>query len=143
MNPICDKRKWENGQVLRRTLNLPALDIVSKGEIQPSTTLGCLCETQVSVGMLVLDDRPDIKQTLSTTYGFVDTYQGSPESVKLYHEASVPEFRPDPFTYAERDAEIPFLCPREYFLIVFEVRIRQVFIEWGTVVSVLKKIVKE
>lgn len=93
--------------------------------------------------MLVLDDRPDLKQTISATYGFVDTYHGSQESVKIYYENAAPGFSPDPFTYAERNADMPFLCPREYFLYVFEVRIRQVFIEWGSVVSVLKRIVKE
>lgn len=122
---------------------MPALTIAGDGESDTSNTLGSLYETQVSVGMLVLDDRPDIRQTISTTYGFVDTFHGSPESVKIYHDWTRPEVRPDPFTCGERDSGMPILCPRMHFLVVFEVRIGGVLREWDAVVSVLTRMVQE
>ncbi|KUI69479.1 hypothetical protein VM1G_05343 [Cytospora mali] len=99
------------------------------------------CE-QVSLGM-ERETIPLFLDTISTTYGFVDMYHGSSEPVKVYDGCIQPGYRPDPFSYGERDADITLLCPREYFLFVFEVRIQQVFIEWGSVVSIMKRIVKE
>lgn len=124
-------------------MKLPILDIADNDERITSTTPGYLYETQVSVGMLVLDDRPDPCQTISTTYGFIDTFHGSQESVKVYDHWTRPEYRPDPFTCGEGNACLPILCPRMHFLVILEVRIGGVLRAWDAVVFGLTRTIQE
>ncbi|KAL6413122.1 hypothetical protein AUP68_02620 [Ilyonectria robusta] len=103
----------------------------------PPTDIDFLCEAQVSVLITGLD----LKRWVA--YCFVDTYfekEDRREGVESYDdevefdEDDKPCCQPDPFTSGESDATLPVLCPREYFVVVLESRLRQIRDEWHVVV---------
>ena len=51
--------------------------------------------------------------------------------------------RPDPLAAGEINAHEPIWMPREYFLTVFQVRIRQVLREWNYIADKVDEEVKE
>jgi hypothetical protein len=82
-------------------------------------------------------------------YCFVDTYfdavgEGK-ETVPSYHKDSLNDegMRADPFTYDIADADKPIRNPREYFLMVFRIRINQIKLEWQQVVEKVSQSIRE
>jgi hypothetical protein len=81
-------------------------------------------------------------------YGFFDTYFDAPdqakETVEQYHEDATKDggMHADPLTFGTMDAENSIQAPREYFLFVFQVRIKQVKREWEQVVSNVRKSIR-
>jgi hypothetical protein len=82
-------------------------------------------------------------------YCFVDTYfdtdEEGRESVQSYHEDSLAEegMRADPFTFGLTSADNPMQQPKEYFLIVFRIRIAQVKREWQQLVAKVQQSIRE
>jgi hypothetical protein len=96
-----------------------------------------LCEAQISCVIT----GPDKWRWVA--YCFVDVYfaQDVKESVSQYHEDSLGEhgLRTDPLTLGTSDADTPIQNPREYFLMVLRIRLKQVWREWQRVVENLKQ----
>ncbi|KAI8669666.1 hypothetical protein NCS57_00782300 [Fusarium keratoplasticum] len=131
------KRKSAASDTLRNVTDLSFLVRKPRSPLPP-TTKAYLCETQTTV--LISGSDP----WRWVAYCFVDTYfesEDKRESVDAYDEEveiddeSHVLFRPDPFTTAESDANLPVLNPREYFLIVLESRLRQARDEWHTLAT--------
>ncbi|KAF4629532.1 hypothetical protein G7Y89_g8613 [Cudoniella acicularis] len=82
-------------------------------------------------------------------YCFVDTYfdsnEEARESVVSYHEDSEEDdgLPADPFTYGVGDRNYPIRKPREYFLNVFGIRIKQISREWQQVVAKFEQSIRE
>ncbi|KAJ4212433.1 hypothetical protein NW759_011820 [Fusarium solani] len=139
------KRKSAASDALRNITDLSFLVRRPKGPVPP-TTKAYLCEAQTTV--LISGSDP----WRWVGYCFVDTYfesEDKRESVDAYDEEveiddeSHVLFRPDPFTTAESDANLPILNPREYFLIVLESRLRQARDEWHTLATHMGDIINE
>jgi hypothetical protein len=139
------KRKSAATDTLRNITDLSFLVRKPKSPVPP-TTKAYLCEVQTTV--LISGSDP----WRWVAYCFVDTYfesEDKRESVDAYDEEveiddeSLVLFRPDPFTTAEWDANLPVLNPREYFLIVLESRLRQARDEWHTLATNMGDIINE
>ena len=82
-------------------------------------------------------------------YCFVDTYfdaaEEAQETVLSYHEDSlVPEgMRADPLTFGVTEVDNPRRKPREYFLMVLQIRINQVKHEWQQVIAKIQQSIRE
>jgi hypothetical protein len=82
-------------------------------------------------------------------YCFVDTYfdaaEDARETVQQYHDDSQVDEGSymDPFTFGIKDAEAKIHDPREYFLVVFQIRIDQVRREWEQVVGKVGESIRE
>lgn len=113
---IKDKRKRGNGKLLRRSFALRCLD-----DEENENLFGIhIHEAQISCLISGLDHDSWV------AYLFIDTYyqgQESYESVEYYH--SQEDFEPDPFTAGTMDSNLPIWAPREYFLTVYECRLKQ------------------
>ncbi|KAH7156087.1 hypothetical protein EDB81DRAFT_684310 [Dactylonectria macrodidyma] len=139
-DPPRDLRARGDQSTLRKVLDLSFLSRRSVGSLHP-TYIHNLCEAQISVLVTGSDSWRWV------AYCFVDTYYehiDKRESVEEYceeHETDTDShatFRPDPLAAGKRDANMPVLTPREYFLIVLESRLQQVKDEWHVLVVYLK-----
>lgn len=119
---IEDGRRKRNGKPLRRSRELHDLDVEEDNRSSEIAKTN-VYEAQISCLVTGLDHDSWI------AYLFVDTYyQGdsSYESVEHYHSKRNTRFRPDPLLAGTADANLPTWTPREYFLSVYECRLRQV-----------------
>jgi hypothetical protein len=82
-------------------------------------------------------------------YCFVDTYfdaaEEAKETVLSYHEDSLVAegMRADPLTFGVANVDNPIQKPREYFLMVLQIRANQVKHEWQQVVAKVEQSVRE
>jgi len=76
---------------------------------------------------------------------YFDANEETQESVLSYHEDSLKDegMCIDPFTYRTTYADTPIQKPKEYFLMVFEIRIKQVKREWLQVVAKVQQNIRE
>ena len=135
-----DTRKTRGDKPLRKSWQLLFLS-------GPSTKLESaknpekvysLYEAQISVAVTGIDD------SVWTAYGFVDTYFGSKESVGRYHELKGRRGlgRADPFARGQLDATRPIWMPREYFLKILQIRIKDILREWQRIADKVEEAVK-
>jgi hypothetical protein len=133
---LKDTRKKFNGEPLRQSRELPFL---SRPMNVSKSTDGhhCLYEAQISVIVTGID------HWVWAAYGFVDTYFGSKETADSYHRLKG-RFggRADPLAAGELNADEPIWTPREYFLKVVEIRMKQVLKEWNRIVRTVEKEIK-
>jgi hypothetical protein len=147
--PCEDHRQYANGDPLRHSRDVSFLNWKTCG------SPGFLYEAQISCVVAGSDEWRWV------AYCFVDTYFDAVEEVDAveeadaveevretvlsYHEDSlVPEgMRADPFTYGVTNADNPIQNPREYFLMVFRIRIDQVKREWQRVVEKVYQSIRE
>jgi hypothetical protein len=132
-----DHRRDANASPLRQSQDVSFLNWKS------SRSPGFLYEAQISCVVAGSDEWRWI------AYCFVDTYfdvaEEAKETVQSYHEDSLgPEgMRTDPLAYGVVDADNPIQDPRDYFLRVFQIRIKQVKREWQQVVAKMQQSVRE
>ncbi|KAK0649816.1 hypothetical protein B0T16DRAFT_457191 [Cercophora newfieldiana] len=140
--PIQDKRRQANGEPLRRSWHqaflspsTPNSSRSSRANRNPNV---CIHEAQISVMVTGTDER--------SWYGlaFVDTYyhgdhnpEGVADLAARFQPANEGRARMllDPIALNELNADIPFWNPREWFLRILEIRVRQVLSEWQDVVE--------
>jgi hypothetical protein len=126
--PLEDSRKRFDGKPLRQSWHLPFLSrpMTSSVVANKSHKEYFLYEAQISVTVTGFDD------SVWTAYGCIDTYFGSRESVSRYHrwKGSKGLGKPDPLARGQIEADLPIWMPREYFLRIFEIRIKEVQSEW-------------
>ncbi|KPM35948.1 hypothetical protein AK830_g10606 [Neonectria ditissima] len=135
-----DPREMEDTGTLRRVTDLTFLSRRPKGSA-PLAEVDCLCEAQTTVLITGLDPWRWV------AYCFVDTYfdpEDTRESVDDYHTDVVTDgdgicFQPDPLVAAELDANLPILCPREYFLFVLRRRLQDVTYEWHSLTRKMRR----
>ena len=87
-----------------------------------------LYEAEVSVLLTGVDE------WFWTAYCCVDTHFGSEESVEHYHERGL-----DAFTGGEKACQLPIWNPREYYLLVLSIRVRQVTREWSNLIDAIEE----
>ncbi|KLO83363.1 Uncharacterized protein LW93_15033 [Fusarium fujikuroi] len=107
-----DLRKKRNGKPLRQSRQPYYLKFGDANEPQVH-----IYETQVSCLIAGIDEDSWV------AYQFVDTYYQGNASLAQDEENGV---KPDPLTGGLFDANLPIWTPREYFLIVYECRLKQV-----------------
>jgi hypothetical protein len=135
--PCEDHRQYANGDPLRHSRDVTFLNWKTCG---PS---GFLYEAQISCVVAGSD------QWRWVAYCFVDTYfdavDEGKETVLSYHKDSLGDegMNADPFTYGVADADKPIRNPREYFLMVFRIRIKQITREWQQVVEKVSQSIRE
>jgi hypothetical protein len=142
--PIKDKRFRANGQPLRRSWYQTFLSMdpdYTKRGWRPQSRHDpriCIHEGQISVLVNGFDER--------SWYGlaFVDTYyhgddnpEGAADIARRVEASMKGTYRSllDPIALSELNADIPFWNPREYFLRVLELRVKQVLSKWQDVVE--------
>jgi hypothetical protein len=83
-------------------------------------------------------------------YCFADTYfdvaDEGKETAEVYHEISEADqviFAADPLTFGTSDANMSRQTPREYFLLVFQIRMSHVKREWQQVVAKIQQSIRE
>ncbi|KAI8691862.1 hypothetical protein NCS56_00179800 [Fusarium sp. Ph1] len=111
-----DPRKKKN-KPLRRSFRLNYID----EERPEGISRVCIYEAQISCLVAGLDNHSWM------AYLFIDTYyqeDSSSESVEYYH--SQEDLRTDPLAAGTVDSDLPIWTPREYFLVVYECRLKQV-----------------
>ena len=131
-----DHRQYANGDPLRHSQDISFLNWKACG------SSSFLYEAQISCVLAGSDDWRWV------AYCFVDTYfdalEEARESVLSYHEDSLSNgMRADPLTFGVASADDPIQKPREYFLMVFRIRIDQVKREWQQVVAKVQQSVRE
>lgn len=132
-----DHRRDANANPLRQSRDVSFLKWDSSGSFD------FLYEAQISC-VIAGSDKSNY-----VGYCFVDTYfdaaEEAKESVLSYHEDSLVEegMRADPFTFGVTNADDPIQEPREYFLMVFQVRLGQVKREWQQVVAKVQQSIRE
>ena len=92
-----------------------------------------LYEAQLSVSVSGVDHWRWI------AYAFVDAWFPQCKSVYEYNQESVTGARPDPLAAGMIDIDPPERNPREYFLRVFEIRIKEVKIEWDFILQTFRE----
>ncbi|KAJ4083954.1 hypothetical protein NW769_014537 [Fusarium oxysporum] len=107
-----DFRKKRNGKPLRQSRQPYYLKLDDENEPQVH-----VYETQVSCLIAGIDEDSWV------AYQFVDTYYQGDKPLEQGEEHGV---KPDPLTGGLFDANLPIWTPREYFLIVYECRLKQV-----------------
>ncbi|EWG50128.1 hypothetical protein FVEG_09447 [Fusarium verticillioides 7600] len=107
-----DSRKKRNGKPLRQSRQPYYLKFGYGNEPQVH-----IYETQVSCLIAGIDEDSWV------AYQFVDTYYQGTKPLAQDEEHGV---KPDPLTGGLFDANLPIWTPREYFLIVYECRLKQV-----------------
>ena len=133
--PIRDQRlRWDGKGHLRETLCSP---------IDPETSLPCsindssrrynIYETQLSISVTGID------HWRWTAWAFVDNWFDPEDAVSEYYEGEDGGVQPDPLAAGQVDVNPPERYPREYFLKVFEIRIREVEKEWNYILHVLQQ----
>src|SRR5271154_240991 len=135
---VCeDHRRDANASPLRQSQDVSFLNWKSSG------SSGFLYEAQISCVVAGSDEWRWV------AYCFVDTYfdaaEDAKETVLSYHEDSlVDEGMPaDPFTFGVTHADNPIQKPKEYFLMVFRIRIDQVKREWQQLVAKVQQSIRE
>jgi len=132
-----DHRRDANASPLRQSRDVSFLNWNSSG------SFGFLYEAQISCLVAGSDEWRWV------AYCFVDTYFDAPEEAKetvlSYHLDSVADegVRMDPFTYGIVKADEPIQKPKEYFLMVFRIRINQVKREWQQLVAKVQQSIRE
>ena len=132
-----DHRRDANASPLRQSHDVSFLSWKSCG------SPGFLYEAQISCVVAGSDEWRWV------AYCFVDTYfdaaEEAKESVLSYHEDSLADegMRADPFTFGITNADNPIQKPKEYFLMVFRIRIDQVKREWQQVVAKVQQSIRE
>jgi hypothetical protein len=129
-NKLCeDSRLDANANRLRQCRDVSLLNWKSSG---PSDFL---YEAQMSCLVAGEDESRWV------AYGFIDTYfdaiNETKETVEAYHKDAIMEggINADPLTLSVINAEKTKQTPREYFLMVFQIRIAQAKREWEQVVA--------
>ncbi|KAF5577054.1 transcription factor SEF1 [Fusarium pseudocircinatum] len=107
-----DSRKKRNGKPLRQSRQPYYLKLGDENEPQVH-----IYETQVSCLIAGIDEDSWV------AYQFVDTYYQGEKPLAQDEQHGV---KPDPLTGGLFDANLPIWTPREYFLIVYECRLKQV-----------------
>ncbi|KAF4417804.1 transcription factor SEF1 [Fusarium acutatum] len=107
-----DSRKKRNGKPLRQSRQPYYLRLGDENEPQVH-----IYETQVSCLVAGIDEDSWV------AYQFVDTYYQGEKPLAQDEQHGV---KPDPLTGGLFDANLPIWTPREYFLIVYECRLKQV-----------------
>jgi hypothetical protein len=130
-----DHRQNANGDPLRHSRDISFLNWKNCG------SPGFLHEAQISCVVAGSDEWRWV------AYCFVDTYfdavEEGRESVLSYHDDKLGGIHADPFTYGITDADTPIRNPREYFLMVFRIRIAQVKREWQRMVEKIDESIRE
>ena len=132
-----DNRRDANGNPLRNSQNVSFLNWGESGRSS------FLYEAQISCVVSGLDD------WVWDAYFFIDTYfdaaEKVQESVLSYHEDSQGEHGKimDPLTHGVATADEPVERPKQYFLMVFQIRVDQVRREWEQVVGKLQQSIRE
>jgi hypothetical protein len=134
-----DHRRDANARPLRQFRDVSFLDWRSSG------SSSFLYEAQISCLVAGTDERRWV------AYGLVDNYfdaaEEGKETVLSYHKESVEEddegMRVDPLTFGTCNADNPIWNPREYFLMVFRIRLNQVKCEWQQVVAKVQQSIRE
>jgi hypothetical protein len=72
-----------------------------------------------------------------TAWAFVDNWFDPEDAVLEYYEGEDSGVQPDPLAAGQVDVNPPEIYPREYFLKVFEIRIREVEKEWNYILHIL------
>jgi hypothetical protein len=135
--PCQDHRQFANGDPLRHSRDVSFLNWKTCG------SSGFLYEAQISCVVAGPDEWRWV------AYCFVDTYfdgvEEAKETVLSYHEDSLADegMRVDPLTYGVVNPDNPIQDPREYFLMVFRIRIDQVKREWQQVVEKVYQSIRE
>jgi hypothetical protein len=136
-----DDRRDIDGKPLRQTWPVPILPnfAAEHPTITKSNKESYLCEAQLSVAVTGFDD------SVWTAYCCVDTYFGTRDSVGRYHQMKGRKGRgrADPFARGLIDADTPIWAPREYFMKILEIRIKEARTEWRNITDMIEKIVKE
>ncbi|EEU48936.1 uncharacterized protein NECHADRAFT_75591 [Fusarium vanettenii 77-13-4] len=112
-----DPRKKKSDKPLRRSFRLNFIN----GDEPEGGSQVCIYEAQISCLVAGLDNHSWM------AYLFIDTYyqeDSSSESVEYYH--SQEDLRTDPLAAGTVDSDLPIWTPREYFLVVYECRLKQV-----------------
>jgi hypothetical protein len=137
---LKDTRKKSDGKPLRHSWDLPFMSR-SMSTSASTDKRHSLYEAQISVAVTGID------HWVWAAYGLVDTYFESNERVKesvdRYDQLKGRRGRPDPLAAGQIDASKPIWTPREYFLRVFEIRIKQVRGEWHNIVDKVENEVKQ
>src|SRR3569833_2563643 len=134
-----DVRQKPDGKTLRQAWDLPSLALLrqSASSHQKETDyIGRFYDAQISFAVTGFD------HWTWTAYAFIDTNVDYKETVDGYHgiyQETGGLFRPDPASAGLFDANKHCWAPREYFLKVFETRIKQVLKEWYGVVDWLQE----
>jgi hypothetical protein len=108
-----------------------------------SSSPGFLYEAQISCVVAGFDE------WVWAAYCFVDTYfdanEEARESVQAYHDDSLDDegMRADPLTFGVINADQSIQNPREYFLMVFSIRINQVKCEWQLVAAKVQQSIRD
>jgi hypothetical protein len=124
---LSDTRKGFEGKPLRRSWALPFL---SGSRDAPC----CLYEAQMSVTVTGIDDY------VWTAYGIVDSYFQSKDTAVSYHKMqSSRTLWIDPLAAGQLPFLNPVYTPREYYLKVFEIRMRQVLREWQLILDKIEE----
>lgn len=135
-----DARKKSDRKPLRQSWDLPFLS-TSMSTSASINKRHSLYEAQISVALIGID------HWVWAAYGLVDTYFESnervKESVSRYDQLKGRQGRADPLAAGHIDASKPIWTPREYFLRVFEIRIKQVQREWHNIVDKAENEVKQ
>ena len=78
-----------------------------------------------------------IDEWVWTAYVCTETYFGSEETIQHYHENDL-----DAPSGGVRHRYFPVWNPREYFLFILSLRIKQVTQEWGNIIDALENRLK-
>jgi hypothetical protein len=137
MKAFRDERQDADGNPLRHSQDVSFLNWGDSG--RPSF----LYEAQISCVV----SGPD--EWVWDAYFFIDNYfdagEETQESVQSYHEDSEGEHGTimDPLTYGVATADEPEERPKPYFLMVFQIRVKQVCREWEQVVGKLQHSIRK
>jgi hypothetical protein len=132
--PTRDQRlRWDGKEHLRETLCSP----IDPETRQPSSLkdgphLYSIYETQLSICVTGID------HWRWTGWAFVDDWFEPEDTVLEYYEGEDSGVQPDPLAAGQVDVNPPERYPREYFLKVFEIRIREVEREWNHILHILQ-----
>ncbi|KAF2428812.1 hypothetical protein EJ08DRAFT_311624 [Tothia fuscella] len=116
--PQVKDKRYLHGEPLRKTARLP---LAGPGYMEDYSIHQC----QTSVLITGVDD------FFFTSYTFVDSYHGSEQKKATYFD-TLNGGGVDPAS--GRSLEWPFWNPREYFLVVFAVRLGQATLEWRNLI---------
>lgn len=132
-----DSRQDYEGLPLRRSREIPCMNLVGKNLQDPGRPSRWICESQFSLLVSIVDLHG------WTAYAFEDTYYKAHEPTQYWDSFCSKEgyYYPDALTSGTLDST-RLLDPRMYFLRVFEARIDQVYREWRAVVDALEMIVR-
>jgi hypothetical protein len=135
-----DQRKLADGKHLRRSVEIPYMESLKATPTSKDLT-GCIHEAQVSIHISIID------QSCWNAYVFEDTYyKTGKEAERLDSFLRGSSFyRLDALAGTASDGELDstlFEGPLDYFLILFEARIKQSYLELDRIVDKLEKSVK-